>query len=143
LSIETPTTLDQWTAILHIIEQTEALFQQDINWIRGADAVNQALQPVAPHSRDAVAWSLTGGLKYEDAAYIAYMRDDNAPEPTEPFPSDLAVAFLEQLAAQRMEVPHPVDLAAFNDRQGYRAVLRLLEAAGVEIAGHIMEAEES
>lgn len=135
-------TFEQWQQVLHVVEQTEALFQDDRKWIRGARAVNDHLQSVAPHSPNAVAWSLKGGLQYEDNAYIAYMRDDNAPEPTEPFPSDRAITFLENLAARWLEVPQPVDLDTFNDRQGYRAVKRLLSEASLEIAGHLLEAEE-
>lgn len=143
MSTRTTPTLDQLNAMAHIIEQTQRLFEADINWIRGSEAVNDALKSVAPHSPDAVAWSLTGGLRFEDSAYIAYMRNDDAPEPTEPFPSDLAIEFLEHFATEYVGGPGPVDLEAFNDRQGYSAVLHLLERAGEELACRIVEAEES
>lgn len=143
MSTRTTYTLEQLEAIAHIIEQTEALFQDDRKWIRGSRAVNAALQSVAPHSPNAVAWSLKGGLQYEDSAYIAYMRDDDAPEPTEPFPSDLAIMFLEDFAADYLDVPPPVDLEDFNDQRSYGAVLALLKEAGMDLACRIVEAEES
>lgn len=127
-------TLDQLLDVQHIIEETHALFEEDINWIRGAEAVDTNFNQVPSYSTDAVAWSLVGGLHYEDSDYITFMRGNPEAEPQGPFASDLAEEFLEQVAGW--------NLTEFNDRQGYSAVKRLLLSASIEIGGRIIEAEE-